>query len=174
MNLGSLLRLRLRFFLNLRQGFDVHLPSSDHRTEPGTSQRRLCQLPDLRFVLRHTVINQLFDVLLNFQSEKKSRAVVHYWHTFRMWSKNSWQDELIRLSLPDSLMERSMIGWRISSLMRWLKRLRLFILRQIRKNLNAAVKYLINANQSMYPNETYQGADVYLGRKEGRRFEWKC
>jgi len=45
----------------------------------------------------------------------------------------------MRLSLPDSLTARSIMGWRISSLIRWLKRLRLLILRQIRKNLKAAV-----------------------------------
>lgn len=75
-DLGSLLWLRLRFFLNLRQRFNVHLPSSDQRTESGTTQGRLRQLADLRFVLRHTVINQLFDILLRFQSEKKASCAV--------------------------------------------------------------------------------------------------
>jgi len=79
----------------------------------------------------------------------------------------------MRLSLTDSLTVRPTIGWRISSLIRWLKRLRLLILRQIRKNLNAAVKGLIDASRTRDSNRAYLGVNVYLGRKEGWRFGWK-
>lgn len=58
-------------------------------------------------------------------------------------------------------------------MMRWLKRLRLLILRQIRKNLNAAAENFVSVSQSE-PFEAYLDTDVYLWRKEGRQLGRRC
>jgi hypothetical protein len=39
---NSLFRFRIRLFYDLRRGFNIHLPSSNQRTESGTTQWHLC------------------------------------------------------------------------------------------------------------------------------------
>lgn len=50
----------------------------------------------------------------------------------------------------------------------------MLILRQIRKNLNAAVGGLINISRARDSSKTHLAVDVYLWRKGGRQFGWKC
>ena len=48
------------------------------------------------------------------------------------------------------------------------------ILRQIRKNLNAAAGNSINMSWSGEAGKAYPDTDVYLGMKEGKRLGWRC
>ena len=84
--------------------------------------------------------------------------------TLRKCSKNSWHDELRRLSRRDSWIVRSMRGFMTSLFIRWFVRLRLLSFRQIRKKRKAATNTSSGWCEGQNSSDTYQAVSAYRER----------